>query len=148
VLHHTGALWQALEHVIPTVANRGILYISIYNDQGRISKFWLRIKHLYNVLPQPLRFLVVYPVAARLWGPRLILDTLHGVPLRTWRSYATSRRGMSLWRDVIDWVGGFPFEVAKPEAVFEFCHQRHFNLERLITKGGGIGCNEFVFRRG
>jgi 2-polyprenyl-6-hydroxyphenyl methylase/3-demethylubiquinone-9 3-methyltransferase len=27
---------------------------------------------------------------------------------------------MSAWRDVVDWVGGYPFEVAKPERVFDF----------------------------
>lgn len=148
VLHHTGAIWQALENVIRAVADRGALYIAIYNDQGKASKVWLWIKRLYNTLPSSLRFLVVFPAAIRLWGPRLILDTLHGAPLRTWRSYVATRRGMSPWRDVIDWVGGLPFEVAKPEAVFDFCHQRGFTLERLTTKGGGIGCNEFVFRRG
>lgn len=29
-------------------------------------------------------------------------------------------RGMSPWRDVVDWVGGYPFEVARPEQVFDF----------------------------
>lgn len=148
VLHHTGAMWQALERATRAVAYRGILYIAIYNDQGKTSKVWLGIKRLYNVLPSPLRFLVVYPAALRLWGPRLMLDTLHGAPLRTWRSYTATRRGMSPWRDVVDWVGGLPFEVPKPETVFEFCHQRGFILECLATKGGGIGCNEYVFRRG
>jgi 2-polyprenyl-6-hydroxyphenyl methylase/3-demethylubiquinone-9 3-methyltransferase len=147
VLHHTGDMWQALENAMLPVATPGTLYIAIYNDQGRASQFWLLVKQTYNALPVPLRFLVAYPVAARLWGPRLMLDTLHGSPLRTWRSYGTTRRGMSPWRDVVDWAGGLPFEVATPEAVFAFCHQRGFALERLTTKGGGIGCNEYVFRR-
>jgi hypothetical protein len=28
---------------------------------------------------------------------------------------ATENRGMSPWRDRMDWVGGYPFEVASPE---------------------------------
>lgn len=148
VLHHTGAMWRAMEAAIRAVADRGILYIAIYNDQGKASAVWLRVKRLYNTLPPSLRILVVFPAACQIWGPRLILDTLQGAPLRTWMSYAASRRGMSPWRDVVDWVGGYPFEVAAPEAVFEFCRHHGFTLQRLITKGGGIGCNEFVFRRG
>ena len=54
---------------------------------------------------------------------------------------------MSPWRDVVDWVGGYPFEVAKPEEVFDFCRRRGFVLGRLKTAGGGLGCNEYVFRK-
>jgi 2-polyprenyl-6-hydroxyphenyl methylase/3-demethylubiquinone-9 3-methyltransferase len=56
-------------------------------------------------------------------------------------------RGMSPWRDVVDWVGGLPFEVAKPEEIFEMFQQRGFSLDRLRTCAGGLGCNEFVFSR-
>lgn len=34
VLHHTGAMWQALENVAPLVSEGGQLFIAIYNDQG------------------------------------------------------------------------------------------------------------------
>jgi 2-polyprenyl-6-hydroxyphenyl methylase/3-demethylubiquinone-9 3-methyltransferase len=53
---------------------------------------------------------------------------------------------MSGRHDLIDWVGGYPFEVAKPEAVFTFVHQRGFELRHLKTMGGGLGCNEYVFQ--
>ena len=54
---------------------------------------------------------------------------------------------MHSWRDVVDWVGGYPFEVAKPEEIFEFFRARGFELRRLKTCAGGNGCNEFVFVR-
>jgi 2-polyprenyl-6-hydroxyphenyl methylase/3-demethylubiquinone-9 3-methyltransferase len=54
---------------------------------------------------------------------------------------------MSPHRDVVDWVGGFPFEVAKPEEIFDFYKQRNYRLLTLVTCAGGIGCNEFVFQR-
>jgi 2-polyprenyl-6-hydroxyphenyl methylase/3-demethylubiquinone-9 3-methyltransferase len=56
-------------------------------------------------------------------------------------------RGMSLWFDMLDWLGGLPFEVARPEAVFHYFRQRDFELSGLKTCGGRMGCNEFVFRR-
>jgi 2-polyprenyl-6-hydroxyphenyl methylase/3-demethylubiquinone-9 3-methyltransferase len=52
---------------------------------------------------------------------------------------------MSAWRDVVDWVGGLPFEVARPEEVFDFLRARGFRLVRLSTLGRGSGCNQFVF---
>jgi SAM-dependent methyltransferase len=146
VLHHTGAMWRALELAAVPVASCGKLYISIYNDQGYQSVRWRRIKRLYNVLPPVLRAFVLAFCFVRLWGRTILHDLLHGNPLRTWNNYYHTR-GMSPWRDVVDWVGGYPFEVAKPEEVFDFYRKRGFTLLRLITCGGGHGCNQYVFRK-
>ena len=54
---------------------------------------------------------------------------------------------MSLWEDVVDWVGGYPFEVAKPEVIFGLCKNQGFILWKLRTCAGGHGNNEFVFIR-
>ena len=54
-------------------------------------------------------------------------------------------RGMAFFTDLLDWLGGYPFEVAKPEEVFDFFRARGFNLLKLKTEGSGHGNNEFVF---
>lgn len=146
VLHHTGAMWQALANVAPLVAPGGHLFIAIYNDQGTPSRRWLKVKQLYNRLPASLRFLVVWPAATHLWWRRMVKDLLRGRPFATWRSYG-GLRGMDAWRDVVDWVGGLPFEVAKPEEIFDFFRKRGFVLEKMVTQGGSLGCNEFVFQK-
>jgi 2-polyprenyl-6-hydroxyphenyl methylase/3-demethylubiquinone-9 3-methyltransferase len=48
---------------------------------------------------------------------------------------------------VVDWVGGFPFEVSKPEDVFNLYKGKGYTLVSLKTCAGGLGCNEFVFQR-
>ncbi|HEU5439178.1 MAG TPA: class I SAM-dependent methyltransferase [Ktedonobacterales bacterium] len=146
VLHHTGAMWQALENVSALVVPGGSLFISIYNDQGRTSRRWWRYKRAYNRLPRGVRFALLLPVALRNWGPSTVRDLARGRPFASWRAYS-QRRGMTPWTDVVDWVGGFPFEVARPEQVFDFFRQRGYELRKLKTVGGGIGCNEFVFVR-
>lgn len=146
VLHHTGAMWQAMQHAADRVADGGQLFIAIYNDQGRASRMWLRTKKAYNALPGALRWLVLWPAFARLWGPTTLRDLCTGRPFSTWRTFARNR-GMDPWRDVVDWVGGLPFEVAKPERVFDFMRSRGFALQRLVTCAGGHGCNEYVFIR-
>jgi len=146
VLHHTGAMWRAFDNVANLVAAGGKLYIAIYNDQGWASLVWLTVKQWYNRLPRKLRWLVLAPAILRLWGPTTVRDLVRGQPFETWRRYAeASTRGMSPWRDAVDWVGGLPFEVAKPEQVFEFFQGRGFILRRLKTCAGGHGCNDFVF---
>ena len=48
---------------------------------------------------------------------------------------------------MVNWIGGYPFEAAKPEEIFDFFRARGFELLRMKTCAGGLGCNEFVFRR-
>ena len=67
-------------------------------------------------------------------------------PFQRYSEYR-ARRGMSAWHDVVDWLGGYPFEVAKPEEIFDFFRQRGFQLEKLTTDGGGSGTNQYVFER-
>lgn len=145
-LHHTGAMWRALELVAPLVAERGELFIAIYNDQGWASRCWRAVKRLYNFLPGPVKWIVLAPALLRIWGPATVRDLLRGRPFETWKDYSSSR-GMSPYRDVVDWVGGYPFEVARPEAVVDFLLGRGFGLKKMKGVGGGHGCNEFVFSK-
>jgi len=144
VLHHTGDLWAAMEAAGRAVAPGGRLFVSIYNDQGRKSVAWRWIKRLYNSLPRPLRAPFVVAVMAPI---ELLVAIRHGprAYLRRWRDYPRSR-GMSRWHDMVDWCGGYPFEVARPDAVTGFYAGRDFDLVRSRLDGGW-GCNEFVFAR-
>jgi 2-polyprenyl-6-hydroxyphenyl methylase/3-demethylubiquinone-9 3-methyltransferase len=54
---------------------------------------------------------------------------------------------MTLYYDLIDWLGGYPFETSIPENVFNFYRKKKFALINLKTVGGKLGCNEFVFQR-
>lgn len=151
VLHHTGAMWEALGNVAPLVAPSGKLFIAIYNDQGPQSHRWTTLKRIYNRLPRPLKL----PYVLATMGPRelrlMLGPTLRGKPSAYFdyaRRYSEhSMRGMSYYHDIVDWIGGYPFEFAKPEEIFKFFHDRGFTLEALTTCGGGHGCNEFVFAR-
>lgn len=149
VLHHTGAMWEALENVARLVKPGGKLFISIYNDQGGASRRWRKIKRLYNVSPKWFRFLLILVVGIfmkiRPFVGRL-LKLQNPLPFRDWAEKKKDR-GMSVWNDLVDWVGGYPFEVAKPEEIFNFYRDRGFILRQLKTCGGGHGCNEFVFQR-
>jgi SAM-dependent methyltransferase len=149
VLHHTGDMWGALANVDGSVAEGGRLFIALYNDQGGASKRWKVIKRIYNGLPGLLRgpftVLVYFPLELR----TILGYVVRGRPLGYFsyiRNYR-KRRGMSRLRDCIDWIGGYPFEVSKPEEIFDFYRSRGYTLIKLRTCGPGDGCNEFVFQR-
>lgn len=148
VLHHTGSMWDAIGRVAALVRDGGQLVISIYNDQGFVSDVWLRIKRIYNRLPKILRpafvWLTMLPFELR----SALFSVITLRPSRyvhSWTRYR-NQRGMNKWHDLVDWVGGLPFEVAKPEAIIFFLRDRGYELTGLTTCGGGIGCNEYVFR--
>lgn len=149
VLHHTGEMWQAMENTCEAVAPAGKLFIAIYNDQGGASRRWRNIKRLYNRSPGWLRFLLTLAVGV-FWETRSAMIRLvrrqNPLPFQAWREKRKAR-GMSVWHDLVDWVGGHPFEFARPEEVFDFCKARGFRLLKLKTCGGGHGCNEYVFEK-
>ncbi|PWT76532.1 MAG: class I SAM-dependent methyltransferase [Chloroflexi bacterium] len=136
VLHHTGAMWQAMENVRALVKWGGKLAIAIYNDQGWKSCYWRLVKRSYNK-NGILSFVLICVHIPCLIGGRWVVRIL------THRR--SIERGMSLWFDMIDWLGGYPFEVAKPEEVHVFYRNKGFGLCKLKTCGDRHGCNEFVF---
>ena len=148
VLHHTGRMWAATDAACRRVAPDGKLFIALYNDLGTRTARWRAIKKAYNSLPGPVRPLFTGLVMAPEELKTLARAIVSGRPasyLRLWSAY--NDRGMNRWRDMVDWVGGYPYEVATPEAVFEFCRERGFALSGLKCGGVGLGCNEFVFQR-
>lgn len=149
VLHHTGQMWPALDNAQRLVAQNGKLFIALYNDTGSQSTRWLWIKRTYNKLPSPLRAPFAVLVSAPAELKSMFSAVLRFRPyeyVESWRSYR-SRRGMSRWRDIIDWVGGYPYEVSTPDEVFEFHKKKGFVLTKLNVGRVGLGCNQFVFAK-
>lgn len=147
VLHHTGAMLEAMGNVAELVVPGGILFISIYNDQGTRSKIWRWVKRKYNsgsFISKTIIFAAYGFLVSSLW---IVHGTfLHANPFYNWQEYKR-KRGMSVFHDWADWVGGYPFEFARPEDIFEFYSKKGFLLEKLTTQGRGSGCNQFVFRK-
>jgi SAM-dependent methyltransferase len=137
VLHHTGNMWKALENILLTVKKNGLLYISIYNHQPLVSRYWSIVKRTYNQ----------YAFSRPIWlFLHFFYPTLPSILLRFFQK-RKKERGMSVFYDLIDWLGGYPFEVATPKQIFNFFKNQNFTLLNLKTVGGGLGCNEFVFKK-
>jgi 2-polyprenyl-3-methyl-5-hydroxy-6-metoxy-1,4-benzoquinol methylase len=147
VLHHTGRMWEAIGNAITLVKPGGFLFVAIYNDQGGASRRWRWIKRTYNNSGSLVRAILVLAVGAYFDARRVLVQLRDRQnPFKRKLANLAERRGMLPRTDLIDWVGGWPFEVATPDAVFDFCHARGFSLEKLKTDGGGHGCNQFLFK--
>jgi 2-polyprenyl-3-methyl-5-hydroxy-6-metoxy-1,4-benzoquinol methylase len=142
VLHPTGAMWQAFDNVAGLVGDDGCLVLAIYNDQGIATHGWRTVKRMYVQGGPVVRWSLI-----RLVGLYFTVRAFVAQAVKGRRYTRVERRGMERRYDLVDWVGGYPFEVAKPEQVFDYFLKRGFELRRLTTAAGGHGCNEFRFER-
>lgn len=145
VLHHTGDMLMALDNAMIPVSQGGCLYIAIYNDQGILSMFWKQVKKVYCT--SALGRGAVLSAFIPLFFLRNVAVSLikYGNPVAQFSRYK-NQRGMSIYHDWVDWLGGYPFEVAKPESIIRFYKKRGLLPTNLNTTHR-LGCNEFVFQR-
>jgi len=61
--------------------------------------------------------------------------------------WAKKRRGMSFYYDVIDWLGGFPYEYADKEELISWIKAKGFRLKKYVAAPVPTGCDEYVFKR-
>jgi SAM-dependent methyltransferase len=144
VLHHTGAMWQALDNTVPVVKPGGLLYVALYDYDIHVQpspEFWLAVKQRYNR-------------AGRLGKRRMELwyvwefalyRRLTNVPalIRRIAGYKHSR-GMAFYYDVVDWLGGWPMEFARRADVKDWAGKA--GLE-MITMKTGEANTEYLFRK-
>lgn len=145
VLHHTGAMWLGMENASKAVAPNGLLVVAIYNDQGWKSRFWKFIKRVYcgGLLPRLLVTAMFVPLFLTAF---LLADLLKFRNPQARYRPKHDARGMSVVTDIIDWIGGYPFEVATAKEILSFYQQRGFELQQQKLTSS-LGCNEFVFKK-
>jgi len=140
VLHHTGAMWPAIENAAKCLSDGGLFHLALYNSHKN-SELWHRIKRLCNRSPR-----LAYPLLVGCYKLQAYARVLAGGrSIRQFNAEYASGRGMSFHRDVEDWFMGLPYEFCRPEEVFDFLSERGMTLSRLRT-AASIGCNEFLFK--
>jgi len=137
VLHHTGDMYAAFDRIKNLVAEKGTLVLAIYNKHFT-SPVWKMIKYTYIKSPKFIKIIMVFAILVVKFFTTLII--LRQNPLKR-------RRGMRYYTDIVDWVGGYPYEYASVSKVINFFQARGFRLTKLIKTKGFTGCNEFVFEK-
>lgn len=137
VLHHTGQMYPAIKAAASLVKPDGLFVIAIYNKHIT-SPVWSVIKWAYNQSPDVVRRLMYGLFYGVIYVAKFAVSGEN--PLR-------KERGMDFGYDVIDWIGGYPYEYASIDEINAFVTQLGFTVEKVAPAQVGTGCNEFVFRK-
>jgi len=81
------------------------------------------------------------------WGVIAAASAVRGISVREQIRDRSTERGMDYWRDLEDWVGGWPYECATPAAVIEFVTALGYTALRHTERSSFAAVNEFLFRR-
>lgn len=136
-LHHTGEMYNAINNVFKNVANGGKLCLAIYNRHFT-SPIWNIIKYLYNVSPNWLRKIwigIFYPI---IYAAKF---------LAIFKNPIKKNRGMDFYYDIVDWIGGYPYEYASEREILDFVIPKAFKHIKTFPADTPIGNNEFVFEK-
>ena len=134
VLHHTGSMMRALRNAAARVDPGGLLMIAIYNRHWS-SPVWRFIKWLYN--------------RAGSFGRNLLIGVFTPVIfiakfLVTFRNPLKMTRGMEFRHNIIDWVGGYPYEYASIHEMTRALNGLGFIMRLVRPAKVPTGCNEYV----
>jgi 2-polyprenyl-6-hydroxyphenyl methylase/3-demethylubiquinone-9 3-methyltransferase len=134
VLHHTGNMALALKNSAQLVNDHGLLMVAIYNRHWS-SPPWKFIKWLYNKVGT--------------FGQKIFIRTLTPIIiiakfLVTFKNPLKVRRGMDFMHNIIDWVGGYPYEYASVKEMTETLKKLGFEMVLVRPAKIPTACNEFV----
>lgn len=143
VLHHTGNMWKAMDHFIRLIKPGGLAFIALYDydiQTNPTAEYWLDIKQKYNRCSR--------------WGKRkmelwyiwrfILYGNIFRLPELVKRSLGYKQfRGMALYTDIVDWLGGWPMEFAKRADVKQWAEKA--GLEMLTMKTGEAN-TEYLFK--
>lgn len=144
VLHHTGNMWLALDNAVKLMQKDALLYIALYDYHYHLDpppEFWLDVKQRYNSSnPWEKRVMELWYI----WKFILKYNPLF-LPMLFYRMvYYKYSRGMDMYTDIKDWLGGWPMEFAKRADVEAWAEKN--DLEKLTIKTGEAN-TEYLFRR-
>ena len=137
VLHHTGAMWKALRNSFSLIKPGGRLWMSLYAKGPNYHKD-LELKKKYNSSAKAGKHWMIYKRIGRLMLRRL----RHFKNPFTWNE--KKERGMNVYHDLVDWLGGLPYEVASEDEVLRIGREHDLVLERIKVIGERM-CSIYVF---
>ena len=138
VLHHTGSMHHAVQNAARCVKNDGLLMIAIYNRHWS-SPIWKPIKWLYNHMGDFGQKILIW-----MFTPIILVAKW----LVTFKNPLKMGRGMDFMHNIIDWVGGYPYEYSSVSEMTETLKKLGFQMLLVRPAIVPTGCNEFVGRLG
>ena len=138
VLHHTGNIWQAIDNAIRLCAPDELFFISLYTGGDRYEEH-LALKRRFNAADKATKAEMIR-ILLKQWSKRFYNASGYS------ENIIRVRRGMTLYHDVVDWLGGLPYEVANVSEVLLFGINRGLCPLRVLESGQG-GCSVYLFKK-
>lgn len=147
VLHHTGAMHEAIKQAATRVKLDGLFAFALYR-KTRLCWAWTIEKRWYTQASP----------AAQRWARAVYTAALRAACLVSGRNYAAhivnyrSNRGMDFHHDLHDWMGGYPYESITPAEVETAMNALGFRHLRSVVRPFGFGvfgsgCDEYCYQR-
>ncbi|HYN39418.1 MAG TPA: class I SAM-dependent methyltransferase [Rhodospirillales bacterium] len=147
VLHHTGDMWTALDRAAALVDDGGTLAIALYRKTPMCG-FWRWEKRRFTHGGALFRGSAIGLFVAA----RFVRDVARLKNPFTKIGAHNRKRGMKWYIDVLDWLGGYPYESARPEDVVARLEAAGFRLKQMFKARRdlgilGSGNAEYVFEK-
>ena len=136
VLHHTGDLWKAIKNAI--YLSNDLIMLSLYSNIANYDNDFTA-KQNYNKFNEleKKKNIADYVMTVK-------QSSKKNEEILNWNT--PSKRGMNKYNDIIDWVGGFPYEVCSTKQINQFMEENGFIL---IQKYDPVqqACHEWLFKK-
>ncbi len=147
VLHHTGAMVEAIGKAATMVAPNGLFAFALYRKTPYCGLWRAEKKWYARANPRQ------QGIARAIYVTLFRLGCI--VTGRSFKKYVAEykkMRGMEFLHDVHDWLGGYPYESISPPEVDRLLRAHGFSLVRRFTRSGltavlGSGCDEYVYQK-
>jgi 2-polyprenyl-6-hydroxyphenyl methylase/3-demethylubiquinone-9 3-methyltransferase len=126
----------ALKYAAQRVEDGGLFMIAIYNRHWS-SPAWRFIKWLYNRVGGSGRKVLIWIFTPIIFTAKFLVTLKN--PLKM-------TRGMTFRHNIIDWVGGYPYEYASVAEMTRFLAGLGFAIRLVRPAAVPTGCNEYVCR--
>lgn len=136
VLHHSGNMWKAIENAFKLVKPGGYIWLSLYCRTNTYKKD-LKLKQKYNKANR---------LGKSLMESKVILHLMISLLIRFQNPFKWNKkkeRGMNTYHDIVDWLGGLPYEVASADEILQYGLKKGFKLIKITT---GEACQDYVFK--
>lgn len=137
VLHHTGNMTQAIRNAAALVNPKGWFVIAIYN-RAPSSENWLRLKRFYNQTNWLIKQIMILSFYAYIFLARIYNNLKRFIRGRPRDPIFSRERGMSIYYDLVDWLGGYPYEFLTFEELRDFVESLGFSLHSAPLKISSI----------
>ena len=129
VLHHTGDMYKALDNTFKLMRTGSNIYLGLYSH---FKTFELDLKNKVTYFSgdtfEKNELIADYATVFKNWHVKSVDD------LKNQKWNIVDYRGMNRYHDMVDWLGGFPYEVISCDILKLYVRNKGLEIKNHIDK--------------